>query len=51
MITTKQAFEYFKKSKQRGMVLGLSAMRELMEKLGNPQNKLKNIIHIVTIMK
>ncbi len=46
MITTKQAFEYLEKSKQRGMVLGLSAMRELMEKLGNPQNKLKNIIHI-----
>ena len=46
MITVKQAFEYLESSKQRGMVLGLSVMRELTEKLGNPQNKLKNIIHI-----
>lgn len=46
MITIEKAFEYLESSNQRGMVLGLSVMRELTEKLGNPQNKLKNIIHI-----
>ena len=45
-ITIKQAFEFLESSKQKGMVLGLSSMCELTEKLGNPQNKLKNIIHI-----
>lgn len=45
-ITIEQALEFLESSKQKGMVLGLSSMRELTEKLGNPQNKLKNIIHI-----
>ncbi|MDE5557141.1 MAG: bifunctional folylpolyglutamate synthase/dihydrofolate synthase [Ruminococcus sp.] len=37
--------EYLKKSSGRGICLGLERISELMEKLGNPQNKTK-IIHV-----
>lgn len=38
--------DFINKTKNKGMVLGLDTMRALVEKLGNPQNKPKNIIHL-----
>lgn len=38
--------EFVRETKNKGMVLGLDTMRTLAERLGNPQNKPKHIIHI-----
>lgn len=38
--------EFVQETKNKGMVLGLDTMRTLAERLGNPQNKPKHIIHI-----
>ncbi len=38
--------EFIQQTKNKGMVLGLDTMRTLAERLGNPQNKPKHIIHI-----
>lgn len=45
-MTPEQSLDYIKILKKQGIVPGLSQMRKLMKRLGNPQNLLKNIIHI-----
>lgn len=44
-MTYNDSLEYLKKASERGSCLGLERISELMEKLGNPQNKVK-IIHV-----
>ncbi len=45
MTDTQKAIEFFKESAAKGSILGLSRIYELLEKLGNPQEKIK-VIHI-----
>ncbi|WP_343209432.1 folylpolyglutamate synthase/dihydrofolate synthase family protein [Anaerolentibacter hominis] len=44
-MTYQEAMEYIEAASRSGSVLGLDTMRELMERLGNPQNKL-NFVHV-----
>lgn len=44
-MTYNDSLEYLKKASQRGSCLGLERITVLMERLGNPQNKVK-IIHV-----
>ena len=41
----KQSIEYIKEMEKQGMKLGLDVIRELLSRLGNPQDTLK-ILHI-----
>ena len=45
-MTPEQSLDYIEKLKKRGIVPGLGQMQKLMSRLGNPQNSLKNVIHI-----
>lgn len=38
---------FINNAKEKGMIFGTETMQVIMERLENPQNKLKNIIHIV----
>lgn len=45
-MTPEQSLNYIEKLKKRGIVPGLGQMQKLMSRLGDPQNSLKNVIHI-----
>ncbi|MDE7137229.1 MAG: bifunctional folylpolyglutamate synthase/dihydrofolate synthase, partial [Ruminococcus sp.] len=44
-MTYNDSLKYLKKASRRGSCLGLERITALMERLGNPQNKVK-IIHV-----
>lgn len=45
MMTYKEAYEYINEINKVGSVLGLEVIRELLERLGNPQDQVK-VVHI-----
>lgn len=46
MTNINEVLSFVNEAKHRGIIMGLDNMRLIAERLGNPQNKPKNIIHI-----